>query len=63
MWFAALSPAYAQPWFPRLMGRLLEGDRATVRLLRHNPFPEAPPVAAARPAVPVPVHHVGGATP
>ena len=44
MWFAALSPAYAQPWFPRLMSRLLEGDRATVRLLRHNPFPEAPPV-------------------
>jgi lipase maturation factor len=45
MWFAALSPAYGQSWFPRLMGQLLEGDRDTVRLLRHNPFPDAPPAA------------------
>ena len=45
MWFAALSPGYAEPWFPRLVQRLLEGDRATLKLLRHNPFPEAPPTA------------------
>jgi hypothetical protein len=44
MWFAALSPAYARPWFPRLMVRLVEGDPHVLRLLRHNPFPEAPPV-------------------
>ena len=44
MWFAALSPAYAEPWFPRLVRRLLEGDAATLRLLRHNPFPDEPPV-------------------
>ena len=44
MWFAALSPAYAQPWFPRLVDRLLDGDPAVLRLLRHNPFPDAPPV-------------------
>ena len=44
MWFAALSPSYAQPWFPRLMSRLLEGDPATLRLLLRNPFPDGPPV-------------------
>jgi hypothetical protein len=44
MWFAALSPAYAEPWFPQMVRRLLEGDAATLRLLRHNPFPDAPPV-------------------
>jgi len=43
MWFAALSPAYAQSWFVGLMVRLLEHDRATVALLRGNPFPEAAP--------------------
>ena len=43
MWFAALSPAYAERWFPTLIGRLLEGDRPTLRLLRANPFPDEPP--------------------
>ncbi|MFF8293324.1 lipase maturation factor family protein [Streptomyces sp. NPDC016309] len=44
MWFAALSPAYAYGWFGPFVERLLEGDRDTLRLLRHNPFPDAPPV-------------------
>jgi hypothetical protein len=44
MWFAALSPSYAQPWFPAFIGKLLTGDPATLRLLRTNPFPGAPPV-------------------
>ncbi|MGI9084248.1 MAG: lipase maturation factor family protein [Aeromicrobium sp.] len=44
MRFAALSPVYAEPWFPRLVRRLLEGDPAALRLLRHNPFPEEPSV-------------------
>ncbi|NLU68714.1 lipase maturation factor family protein [Streptomyces sp. HNM0574] len=44
MWFAALSPAYARGWFEVFVTRLLEGDRATLRLLRHDPFPETPPV-------------------
>ncbi|ORT56111.1 lipase maturation factor family protein [Streptomyces sp. CB03238] len=44
MWFAALSPAYAHSWFAPFVERLLEGDRDTLRLLRHNPFPDAPPV-------------------
>jgi hypothetical protein len=43
MWFAALSPRYAEPWFRELVGRLLAGDRQLLRLLGHNPFPEAPP--------------------
>lgn len=36
-------PAYAGPWFGQFVERLLENDRDTLRLLRHNPFPEAPP--------------------
>ncbi len=43
MWFAALSPGYARPWFPQLLTRLLANDPDTVRLLRHNPFPDTPP--------------------
>jgi hypothetical protein len=45
MWFAALSPAYAEPWLARLAAKLLEGDEATLRLLRRrgNPFPDHPP--------------------
>ncbi|SDJ46966.1 lipase maturation factor family protein [Streptomyces indicus] len=43
MWFAALSPAYARGWFGAFVERLLEGDRDTLKLLRHNPFPDAPP--------------------
>ncbi len=43
MWFAALSPSYAGTWLPALLRRLLAGDRDTLRLLRHNPFPGTPP--------------------
>lgn len=43
MWFAAISPGYAQAWLTPFLERLLAGDRATLRLLRHNPFPESPP--------------------
>ncbi|MFD7094225.1 lipase maturation factor family protein, partial [Streptomyces xanthophaeus] len=43
MWFAALSPGYARDWFGPFVERLLAGDRDTLRLLRHNPFPGAPP--------------------
>ena len=43
MWFAALSPGYATRWFDALIVKLLEGDRVTLKLLRHNPFPDAPP--------------------
>ncbi|MFF5188049.1 lipase maturation factor family protein [Streptomyces sp. NPDC000345] len=43
MWFAALSPAYAGPWFGALVERLLENDRDTLRLLRRSPFPPDEP--------------------
>lgn len=44
MWFAALSPTYARPWFGAFVERLLTGDRDTLRLLRHSPFPpDSPP--------------------
>jgi hypothetical protein len=43
MWFAALSPAYAESWLVPLVLKLLEGDRATLRLLARNPFPGEPP--------------------
>ena len=44
MWFAAMSTASQHPWFTTLLARLLEGNRATLRLLRTNPFRESPPV-------------------
>ena len=43
MWFAAISPGYAQPWLMPFLQRLLRNDPPTLRLLRHNPFPESPP--------------------
>ena len=43
MWFIPLSPSYAEGWFVPFLARLLEGDRATLRLLGRNPFPERPP--------------------
>jgi len=43
LWFIPLSPVYGGEWFVRFLIRLLEGDRATLRLLRVNPFPDSPP--------------------
>jgi hypothetical protein len=43
MWFAALSPGYAEPWLSRLLYGLLTGDRDVLRLLRADPFPGRPP--------------------
>ena len=43
MWFAALSPQYAYSWFRPFILRLLRNDPPTLRLLRRNPFPDAPP--------------------
>jgi hypothetical protein len=44
MWFAALSPAYADPWFGPLVARLLQNDRPTLSLMAGDPFPDRPPV-------------------
>lgn len=43
LWFAAVSPAYAQGWFLALAAKLLEGDPATLKLLAVNPFSDRPP--------------------
>jgi hypothetical protein len=43
MWFLALSPSYGRSWFRPFLDRLLRNDRDTLKLLRHNPFPDAPP--------------------
>lgn len=48
LWFAALTPRLPRPWLRVLVRRLLEGDRdgggrGVLRLLRTNPFPDAPP--------------------
>ncbi len=43
MWFAALSPQYARDWLRPFIVRLLQNDAPTLRLLRHNPFPDSPP--------------------
>ncbi|MFG2986599.1 lipase maturation factor family protein [Streptomyces sp. NPDC048258] len=43
LWFAAISPSYAAPWFGAFVARLLDNDPATLKLLRGNPFPTSPP--------------------
>lgn len=43
MWFAAMDDYTHNPWFVHFMGKLLEGDRDTLGLLRSNPFPDGPP--------------------
>ena len=43
MWFAALGSYQENRWFPNFMLRLLQGEPAVLRLLAHNPFPNAPP--------------------
>lgn len=43
MWFAAMSSYSQHPWFVHVMAKLLEGDPATLGLLRANPFPGHPP--------------------
>jgi hypothetical protein len=43
LWFIPLSPRYGGDWFLRFVARLLEGDRATLALIRRNPFPDGPP--------------------
>ena len=44
MWFAAMSGPDDHEWFSALLEKLLEGDPATLSLLKTNPFPAGPPV-------------------
>lgn len=43
MWFAAISPSYAEGWLEPFLLRLLHNDPPTLRLLARNPFPQQPP--------------------
>jgi hypothetical protein len=43
MWFLPLSARYGESWLGPFLLRLLEGEQATLALLRHNPFPSSPP--------------------
>ena len=43
-WFAALGDPAKQPWLSALMQRLREGSPQVLGLLRHNPFPDRPPL-------------------
>jgi hypothetical protein len=43
MWFEAMSPQPRSGWFFNLLVGLLNGDAATLSLLRDNPFPDGPP--------------------
>jgi hypothetical protein len=43
MWFAALSPSYAESWLMPMVVKLLENDGPTLRLLGDNPFADEPP--------------------
>jgi hypothetical protein len=44
MWFAAMSASPRRhPWFRPLIAKLLQNDKAALKLLRTNPFPDEPP--------------------
>ena len=43
MWFAAMSDYSQNPWFVNFVGKLLQGDKPILALLRTNPFPDQPP--------------------
>jgi len=43
LWFAALGSYQNNPWFSKLMVRLLQGSPDVQALLAKNPFPDAPP--------------------
>ena len=43
MWFAAISDFRTEMWFLKFCEKVLQGSRPVLRLLRTNPFPDAPP--------------------
>ncbi|MGY5883233.1 lipase maturation factor family protein [Modestobacter lacusdianchii] len=45
MWFVALSPAYGRSWLVPFLGKLLDADPTTLRLLRSAPFGTQRPAA------------------
>ncbi len=45
MWFIALPGWFDDRWLVPFVGKLLEGDRPTLKLLKANPFPGRPPAS------------------
>jgi predicted DCC family thiol-disulfide oxidoreductase YuxK len=43
MWFAALDDIRGEPWFMNFLAQLLQGSPSVLRLIKTNPFPDAPP--------------------
>jgi hypothetical protein len=43
LWFAAMTARPRREWFPRFVGKLLDGNDAVRGLLAHDPFPDEPP--------------------
>ncbi len=43
MWFASFGPQEQRHWFLPFIEKLLRNDKRVLGLLRHNPFPDAPP--------------------
>jgi lipase maturation factor 1 len=43
LWFAAMAPVQSSPWVISFVQKLLEGSPEVLKLLEHNPFPDAPP--------------------
>lgn len=43
MWFAAMSSIRSNPWLLRLILKLLQNDKSTLKLLQENPFNDKPP--------------------
>jgi hypothetical protein len=43
MWFAALDDIRGEPWFTNFLAQLLQGSPSVLRLMKINPFPDAPP--------------------
>jgi len=43
MWFAALGDYRSDPWVLQFMARVLEGSPEVLKLMHHNPFPNASP--------------------
>jgi hypothetical protein len=48
MWFVGINPGYGSRWLVPFLRRLLDDDRATLRLLRSSPFPPGAPPAWVR---------------
>ncbi len=59
MWFAAISPAYAQPWLTPFLQRLLRNDLADAAPVAAQSLSGIAAPVCARAALRIPLHHAG----